>query len=83
MRRKDDLGEMRIAGEPPSKYAALGGFGPRHSGEALVDILDVNQPYQLNQGARVVGLRGTRTIAGHGDISNELTWWALYTLVSH
>jgi hypothetical protein len=84
LRRADDLGEERIAAgsEPPSLYAALGGFGPRRAGERLVDIMNVNQPYQLTGGTRIYGIRGTRTIAGHGDISNESTWWALYSLAS-
>ncbi len=84
LRRKDDLGEVSIAavGEPPSKYAALGGYGPRRCGERLIDIHDVNDPYNLNVGNHVIGLRGDRTIKGHGDISNPSTWWALYCLVS-
>ncbi|MEK6374288.1 MAG: hypothetical protein AABO58_16495 [Acidobacteriota bacterium] len=84
LRRSDDLGEAEIAaaGEPPSVYAALGGFGPRRAGEKLVDILDVNQPYDLVAGTPIFGIRGTRTISGHGAISNESTWWALYTLAS-
>ena len=82
VRRAGDLGEVQIAAdEPPSKYAALGGFGPRKAGEKLIDILDRPQKYDL-QGARVFGVKGTRTIAGHGDISNESTWWALYNLAS-
>ncbi|HEY6411243.1 MAG TPA: hypothetical protein VIY29_27605, partial [Ktedonobacteraceae bacterium] len=28
VRRPSDLGEMQIAGAPPSRYAALGGYGP-------------------------------------------------------
>jgi pimeloyl-ACP methyl ester carboxylesterase len=84
LRRADDLGEERIAagGEPPSVYAALGGFGPRRAGERLVDIQDVNNPYDLTDETRIYGIRGTRTIMGHGDISNESTWWALYSLAS-
>ncbi len=84
LRRQDDLGEAKIAaaGDPPSKFAALGGFGPRKAGEQLVDIQDPGQAYQLGAGGRVIGLRGTRTINGHGDISNESTWWALYSLAS-
>lgn len=82
LRRKDDLGEARIAapGEPPSKYAALGGFGPRRCGEELIAIHDVNAPYQLDPDIRIYGLQGDRTISGHGDISNPSTWWALYSL---
>lgn len=84
LRRKDDLGEVSIAavGEPPSKYAALGGYGPRRCGERIIDIHDVNNPYDLNVNNHVIGLRGDRTIKGHGDISNSSTWWALYCLVS-
>jgi len=85
VRRADDLGELRIAaeGEPPSKFAALGGYGPRHAGEQLVDIKDPLDRYALPMdGPRIYGLRGDRTIGGHGDISNESTWWALYNLVS-
>jgi len=80
--RPSDLGEIQIAaeGEPPSIFAALGGFGPRGCGEKLIDIQDVNQPYALDPAIRIYGLRGDRTIAGHGDISNLSTWWALYNL---
>lgn len=85
VRRKGDLGEARIAaasGAPPSKFAALGGFGPRASGEKLVDVLDAPARYPFDGGARLYGVDGSRTIGGHGDISNESTWWALYNLVS-
>ncbi len=81
LRRDEDLGEARIAGadeEPPSKYAALGGYGPRGAGERLVPVNDVGQRYDLNLGAPVYGIKADRTISGHGDISNESTWWALY-----
>lgn len=86
LRRDKDLGEAQIAGagdEPPSPYAALGGFGPRGCGEQLIDIHDLNAPYQLDPGVPIYGLRGDAAISGHGDISNEATWWALYSLVSH
>lgn len=81
--REDDLGEMKIGagGDPPSRYAALGGFGPRDAGEKLIDIQNRPQSYPLDPGVRIYGLNGTRTIGGHGDISNESTWWALYNLV--
>jgi hypothetical protein len=84
LRRESDLGEAQIAAsdDPPSIHAALGGFGPRRAGERLIDIHDVKQVYDFSGGAPVVGLRGTRTIAGHGDISNESTWWALHSLTS-
>jgi hypothetical protein len=84
VRREGDLGELVVAGagDPPSVYAALGGYGPREAKEKLIDIQDVNQLYELDAATRIFGLRGTRTISGHGDISNESTWWALYTLAS-
>lgn len=84
VRRSSDLGEARIAaaGEPPSKYAALGGFGPRHSGERLIEIRDAPSAYQLDDAVRLYGIDSSRTIGGHGDISNGSTWWALYNLIS-
>jgi hypothetical protein len=83
LRREDDLGEARIAapGEPPSRYAPLGGYGPRGCGETILPVRDVNQPYPLPAGSRVCGIEASRTIGGHGDISNESTWWALYSHV--
>lgn len=82
LRRKSDLGEARIAvaGDPPSLYAALGGFGPRGAGEQIINIQDPRQDYQLDENVPIYGLQGSRTISGHGDISNLSTWWALYSL---
>jgi hypothetical protein len=79
-----DIGKKIDPNGPPNKYAALGGFGPHGVEEKteLINIKDVNQRYQLNQGSRVIGLCATRTITGHGEISNESTYWALYSLVS-
>lgn len=85
VRRKSDLGEDRIAaagGDPPSKFAALGGFGPRRAGEELIDILDPGTEYDLDDAVEVYGVDGSRTIAGHGDISVPSTWWALHTLAA-
>jgi hypothetical protein len=80
-RRASDLGEAQIAaaGEPPSPYAALGGFGPRGAGEKILDINDPPQPYVWPARTKLIGLKGDRTISGHGDISNPSTWWALYS----
>ena len=81
LRRDADLGEARIAGdddEPPSKYAALGGYGPRGADERIVPVQDVGQRYEMSPATRIYGIRADRTISGHGDISNESTWWALY-----
>jgi pimeloyl-ACP methyl ester carboxylesterase len=83
LRREEDLGEARIAAgdEPPSRYAALGGYGPRGAGEKLIDILGVTKTYALEAGTKIYGLRGHHAITGHGDISNESIWWALYSQV--
>lgn len=82
LRRKSDLGEKRIsaAGDPPSKYSALGGFGPRGAGEEIIEIQDPEQDYNFDSSVPIYGLQGDRTISGHGDISNLSTWWALYSL---
>jgi hypothetical protein len=29
----------------------------------------------LGNGAQIYGVDGSATISGHGDISNESTWW--------
>jgi hypothetical protein len=87
LRRSGDRGELRTAaeGEPPSVFAALGGYGPRAVNFTRVDIRDVKQAYdelRVPSGPRVIALNGSRTITGHGDISNLSTWWALYEQVS-
>lgn len=93
LRRDRDLGEVRIAGpgEPPSRFAALGGWGPRlhgpdgnDTGEArLIDVLEPDLRYDLatGRGPQIYGVDATRTIRGHGDISNASTWWMLQCLV--
>ncbi|MCC7248525.1 MAG: hypothetical protein IT473_07875 [Lysobacter sp.] len=76
LRRANDLGEQPLAaGESPSPYAALGGFGPRASNETIVFIHNPGEAYDFGSGGRIVGIRGTRTIGGHGDINNASTWW--------
>jgi hypothetical protein len=85
LRRDSDLGEEGIAaaaGNPPSKFAALGGFGPRKAGEKLIEVLDPTTPYGFEPGVPIYGIDGTRTIHGHGDISNPSTWWALHSLAA-
>jgi len=80
--RPSDLGEMQIAadGEPPTWFAALGGFGPRRAGEKLIDMQLPPASYAFDAGTPIYGLRGDSTILGHGDISNTSTWWALHHL---
>lgn len=84
LRRKSDLGEASIAaaGDPPSVYGALGGFGPRGAGEGVIDIKDPGDTYDLDETVEIYGLHGSRTISGHGDISNPSTWWALYSVTA-
>lgn len=85
VRRESDLGEERMAGgPPPSRYAALGGYGPDgcDSDCREIAIKKVGDPYQLAGGApRIYGLDGAGAIHGHGDISNDFTWWALYSQI--
>ncbi len=85
VRRRSDLGEVKIAGSAPSRYAALGGFGPQGcSAEECVDIdiMPAGEPYPLGSGVpKLFGVRGDRAISGHGDVVNEATAWALYTQV--
>ncbi len=91
LRRKRDLGEAEIAapGEPPSRYCALGGYGPREASQALRDLPAAREAVDLPQDIGVLGLdggvedaAGRPRISGHGDISNEATWWLLHALVN-
>lgn len=90
LRRSNDMGEVLAINleKPPSIFAALGGFGPRSVGgtkettQRRIAIKDLNDNYELDKSVRIYGLDGSRKISGHGDISNEATWWALYNLVS-
>jgi hypothetical protein len=84
MRRGRDVGEPEIAGAAPSRYAALGGFGPGGLGAAadVVEVLDPGTPYPFNPGPpRVHGIQATRTISSHGDVSNPSTWWMMQQLL--
>lgn len=85
VRRAIDAGEIKIAaaGEPPNRYAALGGYGPRRSGEKLLDpIHSPGEPYGDLEGERLIGLDGSDgRITSHGDVANGYTAWALRQLV--
>jgi len=89
LRRDSDLGELQIAtagttaGNPPSRYAALGGYGPRSAGESLVDPMpELGGDYPPLDGAPVFGLDGSRgVVEGHGDVRTDATAWALHRLV--
>ena len=84
--RPRDLGEAAIAagGEPPNRYAALGGFGPRGvgAGARTTPIVDAGAPYDLvAPGLELLALDGARTIGGHGDVANPSTAWAQRALL--
>ncbi|MET0899681.1 MAG: hypothetical protein ABWY45_17370 [Mycobacterium sp.] len=81
VRRKSDLGEAVIAapGQPPSKFAALGGFGP-HGVDGDVDHLPmpaVGTAYPQATGRRIVAIDGTPYISSHGAVETPETAWAL------
>lgn len=84
--RDSDWGEARIAGVPPSKFAALGGFGPGglKSGESkTVDVTAPGTKYPDNASYQVVALNGSGgQIKGHGDVATQFTAWAHLNLVS-
>ncbi len=86
VRRASDLGEQKIAAVPPSRYVALGGFGPAAGpGVRAMDLIrDIPRSrYPVAPGeAGVIGVNGSpdadgRGITGHGDISNDYTYWML------
>lgn len=93
LRRGKDLGEVEVAagGEPPSKYAALGGYGPRGEGldwRSIDTLLPTHDPvtdadfYDLGPGApQIWALNGRQSISGHGDVVTPTTAWALVSLV--
>jgi Serine hydrolase len=85
--RREDLGEgpqiaggATSAGDPPNVYAALGGYGPRGSGEHLVDpIPKPGEAFAYPNNARLVGIDGSfeQRIDSHGGIATPFTAWAL------
>ncbi len=85
LRRKGDLGEPQVAAwpEPPSDYAALGGFGP-HGADADTQWVTLHKPeesYTLDPDKKIAAVDGTVGIRGHGAISVPETWWALRELM--
>lgn len=84
--RKGDLGELDIAARARTpKYGALGGFGPSELGDRT-DWLTMGPPrtaYDVTPDrVSVIALDGRTTIHGHGDVINQATAWALYTLLT-
>ncbi len=87
LRRRQDLGEAEItaaAGEPPSRYAAMGGYGPRGAGEKLLSpIPGPGDTFGDLTGLKLVALDGSADrINGHGDITTGFTAWALRHLIA-
>jgi pimeloyl-ACP methyl ester carboxylesterase len=82
LRRNVDLGEYGIAGtgEPPSLYAALGGYGPRQSGEKLHPSLpEPGQPFDLPREPKPVAFDGSNgQVNNHGDVATPYTAWLMY-----
>ena len=78
VRRSSDLAEAQIAGEPPSKFAALGGYGPQWvpGGAEWIDLPDVGDPYPATT-KRIYGVNGTAYISSHGAVETRQTAWAL------
>lgn len=84
VRRKSDLGEARIAGAPPSRYAALGGFGPQGVGGEAVTVPALAPPQRYvatDPLTRVVAIQADAVIHGHGDVVNPATAWALLSQI--
>ena len=83
VRRHDDLGELQAAAAPTvSKFGALGGFGPLEAGATILPIQRPVAPYDLRQHGGIFGIDGSGVIMGHGDISNDATWWLEYSLAT-
>lgn len=86
MRRPDDLGEVAIAADdgitPPSRFAALGGWGPTGAEATTVHLpmqhaKDVYEEL-TSPTVRIVALASHDDITSHGAIANPGTYWALY-----
>ncbi|SOE03455.1 alpha/beta hydrolase [Blastococcus haudaquaticus] len=85
LRRDSDLREPMPAGwpEPPSRFAALGGFGPHGADDdtARIELRSVGDPYVFPDGRRLVGVDSSASIRSHGGISVPETWWAMRELM--
>lgn len=87
VRRRLDLGEedMGAAGapeEPPSLYAALGGWGPPEDPDVRRERIRGSEdgPYTFRP-ERVHALEAHGVIQDHGDVTNDATAWALHNLI--
>lgn len=85
VRRHSDLGEVKVAAGAPSRFAALGGFGPRgvpgpRGGE--IEMPAAGTAYPVDLPSEIVGLQGGALIDGHGDVTTPHTAWALFQQVA-
>lgn len=84
VRRSSDLAEQKTAAIPPSRYCALGGFGPQglDSGSTTIlidnflkttgaDILLQRPGPSFGSDITIVGVNGSQRISGHGDVRNQ------------
>lgn len=91
VRRSSDLGEVQVAAAAPSRYAALGGFGPQGCTAQECREVPTKVPGNAEPRDRYVlaganaprlwALQGEAHIDGHGGIVNDATAWALYCQV--
>lgn len=80
LRRVADLGEVQIAAEVPSRYAALGGYGPPLAAGEMVkhNLPDAGTGFPaIPPQVRIAGFDSTKAISGHGDVLNDAVYWAL------
>lgn len=79
VRRDSDLGEAVIAAAPPSRYAALGGYGPAEDDPeaVVVEVSAPGAPYDRAAERRVLGVQASDVIDGHSAVNNVFTWWML------
>lgn len=89
VRRRSDVGEQDIGAagieRPPSRYAAMGGWGPGGLGSqlrAVPMLAPAEGGYDLQAGNRVLALEAHDLIGGHSAIVSDATAWVLYQLVS-
>lgn len=83
--RHDDVGELDAAAaadEPPNRFAALGGYGPRGVGVDY-DTLDLaaNAAEYAAKRKTIVALNGDATIGGHTDVKTPASARALRRLM--
>ena len=90
VRRRDDLGELKVAmagrPKPPNEFGALGGFGPAGLADSdcqFIDLKPVGESYDLTQPLKVWALNGDATIRSHGEVEIPETYWALYNQITH